>query len=92
MVSATYQVLIFAASTAATASIHALHSAKSAKALCLFKYVVNVNAVSNVDALRTAIVATSVKATNSVISTVLNMSTASLVFRTVDLLTGCLLK
>ena len=60
--------------------------------MCSVMYVLSVDYVRNVDALRTAIVATSVKATNSVISTVLNMSTASLVFRTVDLLTGCLLK
>ena len=57
--------------------------------MCLVMYAVSVDYV---DALRTVIVATSVKATNSVISTVLNMSTTSLVLRTVVLLTGCLLK
>ena len=89
MVSATYQVLIFATPPAGMSSIHALHSATSATTMCLVMYAVSVDYV---DALRTVIVATSVKATNSVISTVLNMSTTSLVLRTVVLLTGCLLK
>ena len=84
--------LIFVTPPAGMSSIHALHSATSATTMCSVMYVLSVDYVRNVDALRTVIVAKSVNATNSVITTVLNMSTTSLVFHTFVLLTGCLLK
>ena len=83
--------IIFAISPALTTT-SARHYASGAKTMCTVMYAMGVEAVRNVDTARTAIVATSVNATNSVIIMVPNMSTTFLVFRTVVLLTGSLLK
>ena len=83
--------IIFAIPPALTTT-SARHYASGANSMCTVMYAMGVEAVRNVDALRTVIVAKSVNATNFVITTVLNMSTTSLVFHTFVLLTGCLLK